>query len=65
MYRCILPICGVVPPTDIQEGGTALLCAAEQGHLEVVRTLLAAGANPMASTTVRGSRERRIVCLLR
>ena len=41
-------------PSLLQDGWTASYCAAFNGHLEALRTLLAAGANPAAASSVRG-----------
>ena len=44
------------PPTPLlglQGGGTASMWAAAEGHLEALRTLLAAGANEAAAAKVR------------
>ena len=42
------------PPSTLQDGWTGTLWAAYYGHLEALRTLLAAGANPAAQNRVRG-----------
>ena len=46
----LVPLCGL-RASLLQDGATALLCAAEQGHLEAVHTLLVAGANPAAASS--------------
>ena len=40
-------------PPLLQDGWTASHWAAQKGHLEALRTLLAAGANPAAASKVR------------
>ena len=39
--------------THTQKGFTALICAAEKGHLECLKALLEAGADKDAKTLVR------------
>ena len=46
-------------PFWLQHGFTASYWAAARGHLEALRTLLAAGANPAATTRVRGEEDGR------
>ena len=55
-------VCETFPPflplTLLQYGDTASHWAATLGHLEALRTLLAAGADPAASTRVRRGEEK-------
>ena len=57
-----LPLSLPLPPSSsslLQNGRTASWWAATYGHLEALRTLLAAGANPAAADKVRREVERR------
>ena len=57
-----LPLSLPLPPSSsslLQNGRTASWWAATNGHLEALRTLLAAGANPAAADKVRREVERR------
>jgi outer membrane protein assembly factor BamB len=46
---------GVEPDVEFRQGGTALIFAAQRGHAEVVRLLLARGANPNARETLNNT----------
>ena len=46
-------------PSLLQDGRTAFWWATYYGHLEALRSLLAAGANPAAANKVRKGKERR------
>lgn len=46
---------GVDPDVEFRRGGTALLFAAQRGQTEVVRLLLARGANPNACETLNNT----------
>ncbi len=44
--------CDVVYLLEIQDGDTALICAASNGHTECMRLLVEAGADKDAKSTV-------------
>ena len=52
-------------PSLPQEGATSIIWAAQEGHLEALRTLLIAGANAAAADIVReGMRKSFSPCTL-